>query len=403
MVVRFASPEILFRAAKKHFLFAFFLLPLHWNLYAQKFDSLALTPPMGWNSWNKFACEGLNEKVVRETADAMVSSGMKDAGYEYVVLDDCWQISRDQNGNILADTGKFPSGIKALADYIHSKGLKFGIYSCAGRETCQDRPGGHRYEKQDAKSYAAWDVDYLKYDWCHHRGLNSKKQYTAMRDALYQAGRPVVFSICEWGTTKPWLWAKDVGHLWRTTGDIVDCWSCEKYLGIMLGAMGILDRQAGLEQYAGPGHWNDPDMLEVGNGGMTTSEYRAHFSMWCMLAAPLMAGNDLRSMTPETIGILTNKEVIAVDQDALGSQGFKAADDGDFEIWIKRLAHEELAVCFLNRGSSEVEKTIDWKKFNINAPYAIRDLWKHQDIGNTGSSFEVAVPSHDVVMVRLKK
>ncbi len=380
-----------------------FLFLFPFSISAQKFDTLALTPPMGWNSWNKFACKGLNEKVVREVADAMVSSGMKDAGYEYIVLDDCWQIARDEKGNIIADAEKFPSGIKALADYIHSKGLKFGIYSCAGRKTCQDRPGGHRYEEQDARSYAEWGVDYLKYDWCHHFFLNSKKQYASMRDALYKAGRPIVFSICEWGTTKPWKWGKDVGHLWRTTRDIVDCWDCSKYLGFMDGAMTILDQQVGLEKFAGPGHWNDPDMLEVGNGGMTTNEYRAHFSLWCMLAAPLMAGNDLSTMTPETIEILTNKEVIAIDQDALGAQGYKVLDEGDFEIWIKRLAQDEFAFCFLNRGKEAVSRAIDWKQFNITATYVIRDLWKKQDTGNTNAAMEVTVPSHDVVMFRLKK
>lgn len=370
---------------------------------AQKFDSLALTPPMGWNSWNYFHCKGLDERMVREMADAMVSSGMKDAGYQYIVLDDCWQISRDKNGNIVADSTKFPSGMKALGEYIHSKGLKYGIYSCAGRKTCQDLPGGHRYEKQDARSYASWGVDYLKYDWCHHSFLNSKKQYTKMRDALYEAGRPVVFSICEWGTTKPWKWGKDVGHLWRTTRDITDCWDCSKYLGYLDGVMKILDQQVGLEQYAGPGHWNDPDMLEVGNGGMTESEYRAHFSLWCMLAAPLMAGNDLRSMSQSTIDILINKEVIAIDQDPLGKQGYKAADDGDFEIWVKPLAGDEWAFCFLNRGVETVIQTINWSEFGISQPYHIRDLWKHADEGTTRVPFEITVPSHDVVMVRLRK
>ncbi len=371
--------------------------------YSQKFEGLALTPPMGWNSWNKFACDGLNEKVVMEIADAMVESGMKEAGYEYIVLDDCWQKSRDNDGNIIADEEKFPSGMKALGDYIHSKGLKFGIYSCAGRKTCQERPGGHRYEKQDAISYASWGVDYLKYDWCHHAGLNSEEQYTKMRDALYEAGRPVVFSICEWGWTKPWLWARDVGHLWRTTLDIVDCWSCKKYLGVLKGWTHLLDKQVGLEEYAGPGHWNDPDMLEVGNGGMTVNECRAHFSLWCMLAAPLMAGNDLRNMTPEIKEILTNKEVIAIDQDSLGKQGFRAVDEGDFEIWIKNLANDELAVCFFNRSDSEIRKIIDWQMLGISGQYRLRDLWKHQDLGEIKSKFEAVVWGRDVVVLRLKR
>jgi len=370
---------------------------------AQKFTELALTPPMGWNSWNHFGCKGLNEQVVREVADAMVSSGMKEAGYRYIVLDDCWQLARDKHGNIIADSSRFPSGMKALGDYIHSRGLQFGIYSCAGRKTCQELPGSHRYERQDAATYAAWGVDYLKYDWCHHFFLNSKTQYAKMRDALYEAGRPVVFSICEWGTTKPWKWAREVGHLWRTTRDIVDCWDCSKYFGFMDGVTRILDQQAGLEQYAGPGYWNDPDMLEVGNGGMTENEYRAHFSLWCMLAAPLIAGNDLRNMSQGTIDILTNREVIAVDQDSLGAQGYKVVDEGDFEIWMKKLTGNEFAFCFLNRGETEARRIIDWSRFSIPPTYTLRDLWKHADIGETRSSLEITVPVHDVVMLRLIK
>ncbi len=243
-------------------------------------NGLAKTPPMGWNSWNKFGCD-VSEKLVKETADAMVSSGMKDAGYQYIVIDDCWQIARDNRGNIVPDPDRFPSGMKALADYIHSKGLKFGLYSDAGTKTCQGRPGSHGYEELDAKQYAAWDVDYLKYDWCNSEGLDAKIQYGKMRDALLSSGRPICFSICEWGTNKPWLWAKDVGNLWRTTGDIQDCWDCTRTWGGM-GWTKILDLQVGLEAYAGPAHWNDPDMLEVGNGGMNPTEYKAHFSFWCL-------------------------------------------------------------------------------------------------------------------------
>jgi alpha-galactosidase len=268
--------------------------------FAQKFEQLALTPPMGWNSWNKFACDGINERVIRETADAMVSSGMKDAGYEYIVIDDCWQTGRDSSGNIIVDAKKFPSGIKALADYIHSKGLKFGIYSCAGNKTCAGRPGSHGHEYQDAISYARWGVDYLKEDWCNTGSQNAKASYTLMRDALYKAGRPIVFSLCEWGTNKPWEWAAGIGHLWRTCGDIANNWSkMEGDKGRIWGGsvLANLDLQKGLEEYAGPGHWNDPDMLEVGNGVLSAAEDRAHFSLWCMLAAPLIAGNDLNNMT----------------------------------------------------------------------------------------------------------
>ena len=314
-------------------------------------NGLALTPPMGWNSWNKFACN-VSEDLIKSAADAMVESGMKDAGYEYIVIDDCWQVDRDENGAIIADPERFPSGMKALADYVHSKGLKFGLYSDAGLLTCQKRPGSRGYEFQDARQYAAWGVDYLKYDWCHHGKQNSEASYSLMRDALLASGRPIVFSICEWGSTKPWLWAGDVGNLWRTTGDIQDCWDCKRSWGGM-GWPHILDLQDGLEKYAGPGHWNDPDMLEVGNGHMTDQEYRAHFSMWCILAAPLMAGNDIRDMSPGIQDILTNKEVIAVDQDVLGKQGRKVQDDGDFEVWAKELKDGSQAVALLNRSTKE--------------------------------------------------
>ncbi len=279
----------------KNVFFIFILMLPLIGLQAQKFDNLALTPPMGWNSWNKFGCD-VSEKLIMEVADAMVSSGMAAAGYEYVVIDDCWQVDRDENGEIVVDKDRFPHGMKYLSDYIHSKGLKFGIYSCAGTKTCQGRPGGRGYEFQDARTYARWGVDYLKYDWCNHSTQNAQASYTLMRDALYKAGRPIVFSICEWGSNKPWEWAKEVGHLWRTTGDIVDRWDA---------MMAIFDAQKELADYAGPWHWNDPDMLEVGNGGMTTEEYRTHFSLWCMLASPLMAGNDLRTMSDETLEILT--------------------------------------------------------------------------------------------------
>ena len=289
-------------------------------------DVLARTPPMGWNSWNKFGCN-VSEQLIRDTADAMVSSGMQAAGYEYVVIDDCWQVGRDSNGNILADPQRFPSGIKALADYVHGKHLKFGLYSDAGTKTCAGRPGSRGYEFQDARQYATWGVDYLKFDWCSTDTENAEAAYTTMHNALKASGRPIVFSICEWGKSKPWLWAKDVGNLWRTTGDISDCWDCKKEWST--GWVVILDQQVGLETFAGPGHWNDPDMLEVGNGGMSTTEYLSHFSLWSMLAAPLIAGNDLKNMTPEIKEILTNKEVLAVDQDAMGMQGRRMSKNGE--------------------------------------------------------------------------
>ncbi len=291
-------------------------------------DGLARTPPMGWNTWNKFACN-VSERLIRETADAIVSSGMSDAGYRYVVIDDCWQVYRDTAGTIVADPQRFPSGMKALADYIHSKGLLFGIYTDAGTATCQGRPGTLNHEEQDARTYAAWGVDYVKEDWCNARGLTAPAQYKKLHDALVATGRPIVLSICEWGSNRPWEWAAGTGHLWRTTDDIGDRWE-----SMLIN----LDLSAIHQVVAGPGGWNDPDMLEVGNGGMTDDEYRAHFSLWAIAAAPLMAGNDVRTMSAATRDILTNREVLAVDQDSLGAQGWLAEQPSPgLQVWTKPL------------------------------------------------------------------
>jgi alpha-galactosidase len=386
------------------------------HVQAQKFEGLALTPPMGWNSWNKFQCN-VDERMIREIADAMVSSGMKDAGYQYVVIDDCWHGERDSLGFIHPDPERFPSGMKALADYVHSKGLKFGIYSCAGIKTCAGRPGSRGHEYQDALTYARWGVDYLKYDWCNTAGLSAAGAYTTMRDALFAAGRPVVFSLCEWGDNQPWLWAKDVGHLWRITGDIMNCFDCEVNHGTWSswGAMKIVEMRKDIRKYAGPDHWNDPDMLEVGNG-MSVSEDRSHFSLWCILAAPLIAGNDLRAMSRETIGILTDSEVIAVDQDSLGVQGFRYNDnDEGLEAWVKPLSHGDWAVCFLNRSGGVKKATIDWARYFIHddlsqavldanhAVYTIRDLWNKTNLGTTQKRLNVEVLPEDVLMLRLTK
>jgi alpha-galactosidase len=365
-------------------------------------NGLARTPPMGWNSWNKFSCN-VSEDLIKQAADAMVSSGMKDAGYQYVVIDDCWQVDRDAQGNIVADAKRFPSGIKALADYVHAKGLKFGMYSDAGTATCQNRPGGRGYEFQDARQYAAWGVDYLKYDWCNHSTQDSQASYSIMRDALKKSGRPIVFSLCEWGSTKPWLWAGDVGNLWRSTGDIADKWDTgEKQDG--LGVVQILDLQDGLQSYAGPGHWNDPDMLEVGNGGMSITEYRAHFSMWCLLAAPLMAGNDIRSMSADIHDILTNKEVIAIDQDPLGREGRRVKRADGLEVWAKQLADGGRAVALLNRTGAEANIAVSWTDLGYpdHVPAKVRDLWAKKDLGEKSGSFSASVLSHGVVMVRIE-
>jgi alpha-galactosidase len=365
-------------------------------------NGLARTPPMGWNSWNKYACKGINEGVVRETADAMASNGMKDAGYQYVIIDDCWQTGRDAEGNIIVDKDKFPGGIKALADYIHSKGLKFGIYTDAGTMTCGKRPGSIGHEYQDARQYAAWSVDYLKEDWCSTLpGQNSESSYTLMRDALKASGRPILFSICEWGSTKPWLWAGPVGNMWRATGDIQDCWDCKRSWNGSVTH--IIDQMNGLESYAGPGHWNDPDMLEVGNGGMTTTENRAHFSMWALFSAPLLAGNDIEHMSADTKEILLNKEVIAIDQDALGQQGRRVKKDGDLEIWSKQLADGGRAVALLNRGKAAAKISVAWTDIGYpdTLTASVRDLWAKQDVGRKTDGYSAEVPSHGVVMVKV--
>ncbi|HMH23762.1 MAG TPA: glycoside hydrolase family 27 protein [Puia sp.] len=384
-------------------------------LHAQKFEGLALTPPMGWNSWNTFQTN-ISEKMVMETADAMVISGMKDAGYDYLVLDDGWMAKeRDSLGNLIPDPQKFPHGIKPVADYVHSKGLKFGLYNCAGTKTCAGYPGTRGYEYQDARNYAAWEVDYLKFDWCSSEGLNAKEAYTTMSKALRKAGRPILFSLCEWGNNKPWEWAQPVGQLWRTTGDIFGCFDCEKRNGgwSAWGIMRIADKQAGLAKYAGPGHWNDPDMLEVGNG-MTQSEDRAHFSLWCMLAAPLIAGNDIRKMSARTGGILVHKEVIAVDQDPMGVQGFKYSAKDSLETWVKPLQGGDWAVCFLNRSASPKNLAFDWGKemirdsvtnaaLDAGASFTLYDLWQKKAVGKTSSPFKAVVAPHDVIMLKLSK
>jgi alpha-galactosidase len=369
---------------------------------------------MGWNSWNTFQTN-INEKLVEDMADAMVSSGMKDAGYIYLVLDDGWMAKeRDSAGNLVPDPQKFPHGIKAVADYIHSKGLKFGLYNCAGTMTCAGYPGTRGYEYQDARNYAAWTIDYLKFDWCNTAGINAKEAYTTMSKALRKAGRPIVFSLCEWGDNKPWEWAAPVGHLWRTTGDIAGIFDGIKTMGTWHanGVMTIIDMQNGLQKYAGPGHWNDPDMLEVGNG-MTVSEDRAHFSMWCMLAAPLIAGNDLRKMSAQTKAILTDKDVIAIDQDPLGAEGLLYSVKDSLQTWVKPLKGGDWAVCFLNRSATAKTVRFDWKKEHVvdtivvqsldagSHRYTLQDLWSGKTLGTTEQPFTGTVQGHDVVLLRL--
>jgi alpha-galactosidase len=379
---------------------------------AQKSAQLARTPQMGWNSWNTFGCK-VDERMIRQMADAMVASGMKDAGYEYVNIDDCWHGTRDADGNIRPDPETFPSGMKALADYVHARGLKLGIYSDAGNTTCAGRPGSRGHEYQDALAYARWGIDYVKYDWCDTKGLAPAAAYTTMRDAIARAGRPMLFSICEWGDNKPWEWAPELGHSWRTTGDIHPCWNCEHSHGSWssLGVLQILDKQAGLRKYAGPGHWNDMDMLEVGNG-MSEEEDRAHFSLWAMLASPLIAGNDLRTMDEATRRILTHRGMIAIHQDRLGIQAMKWIDEGDVELYLKPLDDGGYAVLFLNRGDAARDYRFDWSAHPMKDDasgrqadfgrqrFAWRDVWQGGE-GSTAQPFAARLPAHGVVVLRL--
>lgn len=378
---------------------------------AQKFENLALTPPMGWNTWNTFA-SNINESLIKETADAMVANGMRDAGYVYIVLDDTWSTrERDPEGNLVGDPEKFPSGMKALGDYLHERGFKFGIYNCAGTKTCAGYPGGWGHEFQDARTYASWGVDYLKYDWCHSGTANAPDAYRRMRDALFAAGRPVVLSICEWGGSKPWEWAADVGHLWRTTGDIMDCYDCVQrwergwkvILDLQHSQVQPADGQGnGIGQFAGPGHWNDPDMLEVGNAGLTLEESRAHFSFWCILAAPLMAGNDVRHMTPGITAILTDRDALAVNQDKLGKQGWRYFADPRKEIWVRELDGGDWAVCMLNAGDEAADLAIDWDHMWFLPKNAkVRDIWGKTDLGTNEGKTTRRVASHDVLFVRV--
>ena len=377
-----------------------------------KFTELAQRPQMGWNTWNTFACN-INEKLIRDAADAMVASGMRDAGYVYLNIDDCWQGERDAQGFIHADPQRFPSGIKALADYVHAKGLKLGIYSDVGDKTCGGHAGSRGHEYQDALTYAAWGIDYLKYDWCNTDGLSAKGGYTTMRDALRAAGRPVLLSICEWGDNKPWEWAGDVGHSWRTTGDIYPCWDCEFNHGdwSSFGVLPILDKQAGLRRHAGPGRWNDMDMLEVGKG-MTEDEDRAHFSIWAMMASPLIAGNDIRSMSAATRAILTNRAVIAVNQDERGIQAWRFMNDGQLEMYAKPLANGEWALMLLNRADHARRYRFDWNSHTLSdrvsnnsvdfgqKRHRFTDLWTGAT-GDTGKPLALTVPAHGVVLLRL--
>ncbi|MFC4477103.1 glycoside hydrolase family 27 protein [Flavobacterium chungangensis] len=380
-----------------------------------KFEGLAMTPPMGWNSWNTFATN-IDEKLVKETADIMVSSGLAAAGYNYIVLDDGWMThERDANGDLVPDPEKFPSGMKALIDYVHNKGLKFGLYNCAGTKTCAGYPGTRGYEYQDARFYAKLGIDFLKYDWCNTEGITAKEAYATMSNALKTAGRPIVFSLCEWGDNQPWEWGKPIGNLWRISGDIYPCFDCEfkhPENWSSWGFMKIADMRKDIRKYSGPDHWNDFDMMEVGNE-MNDTEDKTHFAMWCMLSSPLFTGNDYRKMSKETLAILTNKELLSVNQDKLGIQGFKSAILDGVEVWVKPLSDGAWAVSFVNRTETSKKVNFDWKKNNIKDAdfgyeadfsktiFKIKDLWENKEIGNTKKAFVAEIASHDVIALKL--
>jgi len=370
-------------------------------------QEVAQTPPMGWNSWNYFASK-VDDKGVRAAADELVSTGMKDAGYIYVNIDDTWQGKRDENG-VLHANEKFPD-MKALADYVHSKGLKLGIYSGPGEKTCAGYEGSLGHEEQDAKTYAEWGIDYLKYDLCSFRkdtmaakapndqAAQMKLMYDAyvkMGKALKATGRPIVYSLCQYGWDAVWEWAPQVGgNLWRTTGDIQANWN---------SVYAILSEQEGLESYAGPGHWNDPDMLEVGNGKLNVRENRSHFSMWAILAAPLLAGNDLPNMKPEVKEILTNKDVIAINQDKLGKQGHRVYSEGEVDVWERDLSGGAKAIAVLNAGSDRVSTHpfhLRLAKLGLNGPQKGRDLWTGKDVTLT-DNMAIELQSHDILLVKI--
>ena len=387
---------------------------------AQTRESLSLTPQMGWSSWNKFQ-GNINEDIIKSIADAMVASGLKDAGYTYINIDDCWHGKRDADGFIQADPKHFPHGIKALADYVHSRGLKLGIYSDAGSETCAGRPGSLGHEYQDALQYARWEVDYLKYDWCNTTNVNAQGAYQLMRDALQTAGRPIFFSMCEWGDNHPWRWAKGIGDSWRIGPDIWCSFDSTRVFPtyIQCSVIDCINRNDSLRSYAGPGHWNDPDMLEVGNG-LPVNQDRAHFTMWCMMASPLILGNDVRNMSDETKAILTNRDLIAIDQDKLGVQGLRFLIREGLEYWFKPLSNGDWAMTIFNPTRQSLSCSLNWQDFNLTDEevskrstsfdqnvYKIKNLWTGRMEGKTTlkSKIErkVSVPAQDVITYRLIK
>ncbi|WP_160319535.1 glycoside hydrolase family 27 protein [Herpetosiphon geysericola] len=379
---------------------------------------LAPTPPMGWNSWNMFGST-IHEDSVRATADVIVSSGLKDLGYNYVVIDDCWstKVGRDGNGDLVADPEKFPSGIKALADYIHSLGLKIGIYSDAAHLTCASYPGSFGFEEQDAQLWASWGIDFLKYDFCFAPTdqATAIDRYTRMGEALRKTNRQFLYSLCEWGGRSPQLWGRSVGgHMWRVTGDIFDSWvdiwvAPHKYYG--LGIDTAIDIAANLAEYAGPDAWNDLDMLVVGlkgkgqisGGGLSFIEYQTHMSLWVMACSPLMIGCDIRNMDRDTTSLLTNREVLAVNQDLLGIAGRRVRQIGTCEIWKKPLADGSVAVALINRGANGSDLSLRACDIGLlDTPKSVRNLWTQEDIAEFGEAWQTRIQPHETLLLKIK-
>ncbi|OLE20997.1 MAG: alpha-galactosidase [Actinobacteria bacterium 13_1_20CM_3_71_11] len=360
-------------------------------------NGLALTPPMGFNNWNSTQCRAdFNEAMVKGIADIFVAKGLKAAGYQYVNLDDCWaETTRDSSGHLVPSHTRFPHGIKAVADYVHSKGLKLGIYTSAGTHTCNKAgfPGGLGHEQTDANTFASWGVDYLKYDNCNNQNVDAVKRYTAMRDALKKTGRPIVYSICEWGKNKPWNWAPNVGNLWRTTGDISPNWT---------RMLSIINANSSHASVAGPGHWNDPDMLEIGNGSLSNAEQVTHFSLWAEMAAPLLIGTDLRKASQHTFDILSNRDVIAIDQDSLGKQGVIISSSGGLVVFTKQLANGDRAVALFNEtgGTRTISTTAAKAGLKSASSYTLKDLWS-KATRTTSGAISASVPSHGTVIFRV--
>lgn len=371
---------------------------------AEALQGVSLTPPMGWSSWNAFF-GNIDETKIKNTVDLMVSNGMRDAGYIYVNLDDNWMANpaRDAQGNLIADPVRFPSGIKGLADYVHSQGMKLGIYGDRGSMTCMDIPksGGYGNENRDAETYASWGVDYLKYDNCNPVG-QLRDDYTKMSSALKSTARPIVFSICAWQTQE---WMPATGQLWRSTTDIKPYWVPSPTATLNWSITTNLDGNADMYIFTRPGAWSDPDMLEVGNGTLTAEETKTHFGLWALMAAPLIAGTDISKISSTNLALITHPEVIAIDQDSAGAQGHKIQKMGDLEVWAKPLGrnYTEYAVGLLNRSGSTSKMSVRWKDLHLNPQnVSVRDVWAKSDLGTIPDSFSVNVPSHGLALIRVR-